>query len=116
MTAMSLTPTNGIVPLAVLIALCVLVPLFLARQTLSQRRLAAVMLLTALLVWMAGAGLMAWQYRQINGNLLAGIWAYFERALPMGLLYGPILALVWLVRAQGVERRRGLLMREMGKG
>jgi hypothetical protein len=34
----------------------------------------------------------------------------------MGLLYGPVLALVWLVRAQGVERRRGLLMREVGKG
>jgi len=113
---MPLTLSNGIVPLAVLIALSVLLPVLLAGQTLSQRRLAAAMLLTALLVWVAGAGLMAWQYRQINGTLLAGVWAYFERALLLGLLYGPVLALVWLIRAQGVERRRGLLMRDAEKG
>ena len=111
---MPLTLTNGILPLAVLIGLSVVLPVFLAGQTLSQLRLATAMLATTGLVWLVGAGLMAWQYSQINGHLMAGVWAYFERALLLGLLYGPVLALVWLIRAQGVERRRGLLMRDKG--
>lgn len=111
---MPLTLTNGILPLAMLIGLAVLLPVVLAGRTLSQRRLALAMLATALLVWGAGAGFMAWQYSQINGRMTAGTWTYLERALPLGLLYGPVLALIWLIRAQGVERRRGLLMRDKG--
>ena len=109
---MPLTLTNGILPLAVLIGLAVLLPMLLAGRTLSQARLAAAMLATGVLVWVAGAGLMAWQYGQINGGQIYGIWAYFERALLLGLLYGPVLALMWLIRAQGVEQRRGLRMRD----
>lgn len=113
--AAPLTFANGILPLAVLVALAVLLPALLAGVTLSQRRLAAAMLVTALVVWTAGAGLMALQYWQANGGLVSGIWAYFERSALMGLLYGPVLALVWLVRAQGIERRRGLLMGGRGE-
>ena len=107
-----LTFTGGILPLTVLVALTVLLPALLAGATLSQRRLGAAMLVTAAVVWMAGAGVMALLYWQANGGLVAGVWSYFERSAVMGLLYGPVLALVWLIRAQGVERRRGLLMRD----
>ena len=111
---MPLTFTNGILPLALLIALAVGLPMLLAGRTLSQRRLAAAMVATALLVWTGGAVLMAWAHYQANGRLDPGIARYFQRALPLGLLYAPILALIWLVRAQAVERRRGLQMRDGG--
>ncbi|MBC7478499.1 MAG: hypothetical protein H7317_10450 [Pseudorhodobacter sp.] len=111
---MPLTFTNGILPLALLIALAVGLPMVLAGRTLSQRRLAVAMLVTTLLVWIGGAVLMAWSYYQANGRLDAGYASYFQRALPLGLLYAPILTLVWLVRAQAVERRRGLQMRDRG--
>ena len=101
---------NGILPLAVLLALAVVLPAVLAGQTLSQGRLALVMMLTGLVVWGVGAGLMALLYAQINDGRFAGVWPSLERSALMGLLWGPVLALVWLIRAQGVERRRGLLM------
>ncbi len=109
---MPLTFTNGIAPLTGLILLTVILPVFLAGPTLSQTRLTLAMLATAGLVWIAGAGVMAWSYYHSNGTLSAGVWPYFQRALPLGLLYGPIIALIWLVRAQGVEKRRGLQMRD----
>jgi hypothetical protein len=102
--------TNGILPLALLVALTIVLPAILAGQTLSQRRLAAVMAVTLLVVWGVGAGLMGRLYAQINEGAVPGIWASLERSAVMGLLWGPVLALVWLMRAQGVERRRGLLM------
>lgn len=107
-----LTFTNGILPLTLLLGLSVLLPMLLAGPTMSQHRLALAMLATALLVWVAGAALMAWQYTLANGTLAASPLAYFQRALPLGLLYGPVLALIWLVRAQGVEKRRGLQMQD----
>lgn len=102
--------TNGILPLAVLVALTVGLPALLAGSTLSQGRLALAMVATGLVVWAAGAGTMAALYGQVNGGVMQGAWHYFERSALMGLLWGPVLALVWLMRAQGVERRRGLLM------
>ena len=101
---------NGILPLAVLVALAVVLPAILAGRTLSQGRLAAMMAVTLLVVWGAGAGLMLRLYAQINDGAFLGVWASLERSTLMGLLWGPVLALVWLMRAQGVERRRGLLM------
>lgn len=102
--------TNGILPLTVLVALVVALPAILAGQTLSQGRLAAVMVVTLLVVWAVGAGFMGRLYAQINDGAFPGVWAALERSAVMGLLWGPVLALVWLMRAQGVERRRGLLM------
>lgn len=110
-----LTFSNGLLPLALLILLAVILPAFLAGSTLSQRRLTGAMLVTTVVVWGAGAGVLALQYWQANGAVLAGVAAYFARSAAMGLLYGPVLALVWLIRAQGIERRRGLLMREAGR-
>ena len=107
-----LTFTGGILPLSALVALALLLPALLAGATLSQRRLAVAMLVTSVGVWTAGAGLMAVLYWHANGELVAGGWLYFERSAVMGLLYGPVLALIWLIRAQGVERRRGLRMRD----
>ena len=109
---MPLTFTCGILPLTLLILLAVILPAILAGQTRSQIRLTLAMLTTTALVWVAGAGIMAWSYYQANGSLSAGIWPYFQRALPLGLLYGTVIALIWLVRAQGVEQRRGLQMRD----
>ena len=109
---MPLTLTDGILPLSLLIGLAVVLPMLLARRTMSQRRLALAMLATTLIVWTAGAALMAWAYYQANGRLDASLGGYFQRALPLGLLYAPVLALIWLLRAQGVERRRGLQMRD----
>ena len=106
--------TNGILPLAVLVILAVGLPAALAGQTLSHWWLALVVLATALVVWAVGAGIIAGLYAQVNDKAPAGLWPYLERSALMGLLWGPVLALVWLMRAQGVERRRGLLMREGG--
>ena len=111
---MPLTFTGSILPLTLLTLLAVILPALLAGQTLSQTRLTLAMLTTAALVWIAGAGVMAWSYHQANDTLSAGYLQYFQRALPLGLLYGPIIALIWLVRAQGVEKRRGLQMRDGG--
>ena len=101
---------NGILPLAVLVLLAVVVPAVLAGPTLSQGRLAVAMGVTLLVVWGVGAGLMAWLYARVNGGEFPGVWASLQRSALTGLLWGPVLALVWLMRAQGVERRRGLLM------
>jgi hypothetical protein len=82
----------------------------LARQTLSQGGLALAVGITALVVWGAGAGIMALLYAQINDGAWPGVRAALERSGLMALLWGPVLALVWLMRAQGIERRKGLLM------
>ena len=102
--------TNAILPMVVLVILAVLLPAVLAGDTLSQRWLMMVTLLTALTVWAAGAGMLALLSATVNGGVSGDVWPYFERSGLMSLLWGPVLALVWLVRAQGVERRKGLLM------
>jgi hypothetical protein len=110
-TVMHLTLDNAILPLAVLVVLSIALPALLARQTLSQGGLALAVGVTALVVWGVGAGIMALLYAQINGGVWPGGRAALERSGLMALMWGPLLALVWLMRAQGVERRRGLLMR-----
>ena len=102
--------TNGILPLAVLVVITVALPWVFAGQTLSHGWLAAVMLGTGLTVWATGAGLIALLSAEVNGGAVPGVWDGLERSALMGLLWGPVLALVWLMRAQGVERRKGLLM------
>lgn len=102
--------TNAILPLAVLVVICIALPAVLAGETLSHRTLTAAMLVTALVVWVVGGAIMAWLYSQVNGQGIGPLWPYFRRSGLLGLLWGPVLALVWLMRAQGVERRRGLAM------
>ena len=101
---------NGIAPLALLLALTFAIPAILAQGTLSQARLAGVVLVTGLVVCGAGALIMAGLYAQVNGGDVPGVWPALQRSARFGLLWGPVLALVWLMRAQGVERRKGLLM------
>ena len=105
---------NAFLPLTLLIMLAIGLPALLAGPTRSHWRLALVMVGTGLVVWAVGAGLMAWLYAQVNGGAFGGIGFYLGRSGMMALLWGPVLALVWLMRAQGVERRRGLLMRGGG--
>ena len=113
-----LTLSNAILPMLVLVALTIGLPMLLAGPTLSQGRLAAGMVATGVVVLAVGAGLMVWVYGQENGGVvvevqggLARVGFFFGRSALMGLLWGPLLAVVWLMRAQGVERRKGLLMR-----
>ena len=106
---------DAILPMLLLLAAVVGLPwLLVAKDTLSQRVLAGGMLKTALVTWVLGAVLMAVLYAMINDgppDLRLGF--YLDRSALLGLLWGPVLALVWMLRAQGVERRRGLLMRDV---
>ena len=109
---------DAILPMLLLLAAVVGLPwLLVAKDTLSQRVLAGGMLKSALVTWVLGAVLMAVLYAMINDgppDLRLGF--YLGRSALLGLLWGPVLALVWMIRAQGVERRRGLLMRDLGGG
>jgi hypothetical protein len=69
-----------------------------------------VILITACLVWMAGAAIMSVLYMQVNGQGGGSAWLHLRSSALMALLWGPVLALVWLLRAQGIERRKGLTM------
>ena len=102
--------TNAILPLSVLVLLSVGLPALLAGATQSQGRLGLAVGVTALVVWAVGAAIMAALYAQVNGAAAGGVWHYLQRSALMALLWGPVLALVWLMRAQGFERRRGLRM------
>ncbi len=110
-----LTLSNGFLPLAVLLVLAAGMPAVIAGQTLSQVRLAVGVILTAAALWAVGAAILAFQYSRANGALTETVWVYFRRSALLGLLWGPVLAVVWLMRAQGVEKRRGLLMRDHGE-
>lgn len=102
--------TNAILPLAMLIGLCIVLPALFAGETLSQRTLTVAILATALLVLISGAAIMALLYSTVNEQGIGPLWPYILRSGLLGLLWVPLLALVWLIRAQGVERRRGLAM------
>lgn len=102
--------SNTILPLAVLSLLTFAIPAILAGATLSQARLAAVMALTLVAVWATGAGLMAALYASVNDGQYGTAGQAVERSGLLGLFWGPLLALVWLMRAQGIERRKGLMM------
>lgn len=110
---------DAILPLLVLGGLVVGLPrLLVPRDTLSHRALAWGMLKTAAVSWVIGAVLMAGLYALINQGALSGSAGfYLGKSALLGLLWGPVLAFVWFIRAQGVERRRGLLMRDVeGRG
>ena len=106
---------DAILPMLALLAVVIGLPgLLVAKDTLSQRVLAGAMAKTAVVTWVVGAVLMAVLYGLINdGAAPARLGFYLGRSALLGLLWGPVLALVWMLRAQGVERRRGLLMRDV---
>ena len=108
--ALHLNFANGILPLTILLVVAVALPAVLAGQTLSQGWLAVSIVLTGLVVLATGAAIMGVLYARLNGGAFPGLWPSVERSALFALLWGPVLALVWLMRAQGIERRRGLLM------
>lgn len=97
---------NTFLPLGALAALALLLPLItVPRATRSQARLAGGVALAAGLTLLAGAGLFAALYASGEGPLRPA--AVLRATGLAALVWAPPLALAWLVRAQGVEKRRG---------
>ena len=97
---------NTFLPLAALAALALLLPLLtVPRATRSQRRLALGIGLAAAITLLAGAGLFALLYGM--GGDAPRLAAVLRGSGLAALVWAPLLALSWFVRAQGVEARRG---------
>lgn len=93
-------------PVVVLMVLAVAVPVATApRGGVDQRRLALGMGLAALVVFAAAAGWFAVAHWRAGDAFRLG--AVLRPALMTVVAWGPVWALVWLVRAQGVEARKG---------
>lgn len=96
---------NAFGPLLGLAVLALALPFItVSRATRSQRRLAGGMLATAGLTFAAGAALFTLLYARAGNAMGLNV---LRPALLSALVWGPLWALVWLVRAQGVEKRRG---------
>jgi MFS-type transporter involved in bile tolerance (Atg22 family) len=111
---------NSVGPVLGLLAVVAVLPGVLAGKGLSQRWVFGAVCVTGVVLWLLGAVIFIVQY-QILGTDVMGDFAtwpvrtagvYLRRSLWFALFWGPVLAFVWLVLAQGVERRRGLAMRE----
>ena len=106
---------NTALPLAVLVAGAALLPGWLAGKTLSRWRLAVAVMLAALVLLVAGAVIFALLHALDGarpGAAMAqapvAVTLFFLRlSVKATLLWGPVLALAWLVLLQGLERRRG---------
>jgi hypothetical protein len=108
------------VPALILGALAVGVPLVFARGAMTQAALARGIGVSALVCVGAGGVVLFAQYTLLSpgqGRLLmvdplGRLGFFLGQSLRAGVIWGPILAVVWLIRAQGVEERRGLLMED----
>ena len=107
---------NTILPVAVLLALAVFVPvLTVSSRVMTQAELALGMMAAFAVVLGLGALLFAELYRQAGNELLGafvddpvGRTSFFlSRAVLSGMFWGPILGFVWFGRALEVERRKG---------
>jgi hypothetical protein len=111
---------NTVGPVLGLGVLAVLVPWLVARGGLSQRRVMLGVGVATIVLWVVGAAIFALQYQWLGSDIWGDFatwpgrtaWVYLRRSGWFALFWGPILAFVWLVMAQGVERRRGLAMRD----
>jgi hypothetical protein len=121
--ALTLDLWNAILPLVGLCALVALLPgWFAGRGCLSQRVLAWAVVKTALVTLVAGAGLAVALYAAINEGVWAQITAapleragfFLGRSALFAMLWGPLLAFVWLVKVQEMNRRIGLQMVDQG--
>ncbi|MCB1355794.1 MAG: hypothetical protein KDK53_04595 [Maritimibacter sp.] len=93
-------------PLLVLTLLAVALPVVtVPRGVMCQGRLALGMALVAMLVFVGAAGWFAVSHWRAGDAFRWG--AVLGPATMSAFAWGPVWALVWLVRAQGVERRRG---------
>ncbi len=116
--------TNTGLPLTLLLAGAILLPrLYAGPATLSQARLAAAVALSAATLVLAGGVIFALVY-VAGGVSLAGpfsadptgmIGFFMGRSLGAALFWGPILVLVWFVRATGGERRKGQEIARRGR-
>ncbi len=112
---------NTGLPAAALALGAAALPRLIAGPSLSQRRLALAVALTAAVLLLLGALIFAALYALAGAPLGAALaqdgalvaWVFLRLSAKAALLWGPVLALAWLVLAQGVERRRGeAIMRE----
>ncbi|KMW60329.1 hypothetical protein AIOL_000482 [Candidatus Rhodobacter oscarellae] len=113
-------------PLLVLAGLAVILPRVLVRRdTRSHREVAVVIWASAGLILLAGAVVFALTYQARGVGLGAFLaeapvgtaWFFLRLSGYTSVVWAPILALVWFVRAQGVERRKGQdLAKRDGKG
>lgn len=114
-----------LVPLALVALLAVLLPEVIASpRSLSQRRLCGAMALTAMAVLIAGVILMAILYIWQGGKVVASFGTYplattryfLVVSLRLVPFWAPLLALVWLIKAQSLEGRRGVVSAAEGRG
>jgi hypothetical protein len=104
---------NTFLPLAGLVVLALVLPLVtVPRATRSQARLGLGIVAAAGLTFVAALALFAGLHAGAGNGLRWG--AVLRPAGLSALAWGPLLALAWLVRAQGVERRRGQDMARSG--
>lgn len=123
----ALTLWNAILPLAGLCALVAWLPgWFAGRGNLSQARLTRAVGVTAVVVFVVGAAMAAALYAAINEGVWGQVMAapleragfFLGRSALFAMLWGPLLAFVWVVKAQELNRRLGMKMvdGEGGKG
>ena len=114
-----------LLPLALVALLAVLLPEGLASpRSLSQRRLAGAMAVSAGLILLAGAVLMAALYVWQGSEVVAGFSAYpfataryfMAKSLWLVPFWAPLLALVWVIKAQALEGRKGRTVAAEGRG
>jgi hypothetical protein len=107
---------NTALPLALLAVLALLLPLGLVRrQTRSHVEVLVGLWAAAGLLLLAGAGVFAAVYAIEGGRVgaafadapLAAGWFFLKLSGYAALVWGPVLALVWLGLAQRVERYKG---------
>ncbi|WP_225026342.1 hypothetical protein [Xinfangfangia pollutisoli] len=108
----AITFQNTLLPLGLLMALVLLLPWALMSGSLSQARLAGAIAFTALAALAAGALWLAFEGWRLQGSVpeASRVGEFLARSVWFAMFWGPLLALVWLVRAQGIERRKGLAM------
>lgn len=110
-----MTPDTLLPLLGAVVLTLVLPALLVPRNTLSQGALARGVVATAVVILLAGAGLFAGLYLAGGKPVAelaaaAPVWTavyFLQRSALLALFWGPLLALVWLVRAQAVNHRRG---------
>lgn len=89
--------------------------IFMGPATLSHRAVAISVLISALLLLVLGAIMLGGIYELRGSDVGAALTVHpmgtvfflLNASLKMTLVWVPVLALVWFVLAQGVERRRG---------
>ncbi len=107
------TFTEMAMPLFVVMVLALVVPFALVpRQTRSHLTVTICIVASAILLMIAGAIITnLFDTRATEGlsseASLYIAWLYLRESLYFGIIWAPILAFVWLNRAQRVERLRG---------